>query len=96
MNSESESFSIEAISVEKLANLNTSILSNELFLSLYNLNKISSLPTSPLISSVDMLVESKEIIKQSLKSCECFLVTAPYASKPDKLYNYLVEKGCFD
>lgn len=96
VNSESKSFSMEAISVEKLADLNTSILSNELFLSLYNLNKISSIPDSPLISSTQILVESKEIIRQSLKSCECFLVTVPTALHPDKLYNYLEEKGCFD
>lgn len=96
VNTAEKTFSISSISADKLSALTTNVLSNELFLAFYNLNKIASIPSNTLLSGTETLVAAQKVMQKAFSTIDCYVVNVPYRSHPDRLYNFLEEEGCFD
>ena len=87
-------FQIKKISSDNLLNMTIPILNNEFFLSFSKLDKIASLPNNSFLSSIMLLNKASNIFKDTFKSTDKFLVSVPFRSNPNDLYNFLVKKKC--
>lgn len=96
VNTPEDSFSIIPVSAQKLSSISTNVLSNELFLAFYNLNKVASIPDNTLLSGTEVLITAQKVMLEAFNSIDCYVVTVPYRSHPDRLYDFLEEEGCFD
>lgn len=89
-------FEIKSISKDELANNALPILINELFLANNKLNTLASLPQSIFPSSQVLYSKTRTIFDNAFNDIEIKLVSVPYNSNPNLLYEFLKQEGCLN
>ena len=95
-NHNKEAFEIKDITSDELIALTIPILTNELFLLNYKLDKLASLPNSPFYSTNRLYTASENIFLSAFKDVELKLVFVPYQSNPIELFDFLKKEGCLN
>ena len=81
---------------DRLIALTIPILTNELFLLNYKLDKLASLPNSPFYSTNRLYTASENVFSLAFKDVELKLVFVPYQSNPIELFDFLKKEGCLN
>lgn len=97
INTNNSDFALKSADVKQLALASANILMNELFLGLYNINKILSIPGNQLFMPPSVMYE--KIFNNYLNlfnHTETYLLEVPYMSHPSRMYDFLVSNKIID
>ena len=95
-NHDSKSYSIQEINSNELINMVVPILNNEFFLAFAKLDKLASLPEAPFQSSIEIMKDVIKVYESAFIDVDKFLVSVPYRSDPNELYDFLNRQGCLN
>jgi serine kinase of HPr protein (carbohydrate metabolism regulator) len=97
INTNEKNFSIKQVDAKTLASASANILMNELFLGYYNIYKALAIPGNTLfLSPGQMYQKTFEHYEKLFGSTENYLLTVPYMSHPNDMYEFLVTQNILD
>lgn len=94
INTNDSEFKLQKIDSKTIAEASANILMNELFLGYFHIYKALAIPGNELfISPAEMFKKTSELYLELFNNCETHLLSVPYMSHPNKMYEYLLEKN---
>ena len=93
-NHDAQTYSIQHLDSDEFIKMVVPILNNEVFLAFTKLDKLASLPRSPFQSSIQLMHNVTQIYKSTFTNVDKILVSVPFRSNPNELYDFLNKEGC--